>query len=85
MATSHSQSIGKWALAPSLAVLTGWAFVPLAIAIYFAFLRYNLQNDNTGWMGLDNGPESTKLIQKVPCPPASRSAALLPPLRFSCG
>ena len=38
-----------------------------------------------GWMGLDNGPESTKLIQKVPCPPASRSAALLPPLRFSCG
>ncbi len=54
MATSHSQNLGKWALAPSLAVLVGWAFVPLAIAIYFAFLRYNLQNDNTGWMGLNN-------------------------------
>ena len=54
MATTHSQNLGKWALAPSLAALTVWAFVPLTIAIYFAFLRYNLQNDNTGWMGLDN-------------------------------
>ena len=54
MATSHAQKIGRWALAPSLAVLTAWAFVPLAIAIYFAFLRYNLQSDNTGWYGLNN-------------------------------
>jgi len=54
MATTHSQNLGKWALAPSVAALTIWAFVPLTIAIYFAFLRYNLQNDNTGWMGLDN-------------------------------
>lgn len=54
MATSYSQSLGKWALAPSLAALTAWAFVPLSIAIYFAFLRYNLQSDNTGWYGLSN-------------------------------
>ena len=54
MATTHAQTIGKWALAPSLVVLTAWAFVPLAIAIYFAFLRYNLQNDNTGWAGFNN-------------------------------
>ena len=54
MATSHAQRLGKWALAPSLIALVSWAFVPLAIAIYFAFLRYNLQNDNTGWFGLSN-------------------------------
>ncbi|MEO6608208.1 MAG: sugar ABC transporter permease [Aestuariivirga sp.] len=54
MATVHAQRLGKWALAPSVAVLVAWAFVPLSIAIYFAFLRYNLQNDNTGWVGLSN-------------------------------
>jgi len=54
MATTHSQRIGRWVLAPSLAVLAGWAFVPLVIAIYFSFLRYNLQSDNTGWTGLNN-------------------------------
>ena len=54
MATSHAQKLGRWALAPSLAALTAWAFVPLAIAIYFAFLRYNLQSDNSGWYGLNN-------------------------------
>jgi sorbitol/mannitol transport system permease protein len=54
MATVHAQRLGKWALAPSVAVLVAWAFVPLTIAIYFAFLRYNLQNDNTGWIGLSN-------------------------------
>ena len=54
MATVHAQRLGKWALAPSVAVLVAWAFIPLSIAIYFAFLRYNLQNDNTGWVGLSN-------------------------------
>ena len=54
MATSHAQKLGRWALAPSLVALTVWAFVPLAIAIYFAFLRYNLQSDNSGWYGLNN-------------------------------
>ncbi|MEO9169441.1 MAG: sugar ABC transporter permease, partial [Aestuariivirga sp.] len=54
MATSHAQRLGRWALAPSLVALTAWAFVPLAIAIYYAFLRYNLQSDNTGWYGLNN-------------------------------
>ncbi|MBG1232543.1 carbohydrate ABC transporter permease [Aestuariivirga litoralis] len=54
MATSHAQRLGRWALAPSVVALVAWAFVPLSIAIYFAFLRYNLQNDNTGWMGLNN-------------------------------
>ena len=55
MATNQSRAIGKWALAPSLIVLSAWAFVPLALTIYFAFLRYNLQDpDNTSWFGLSN-------------------------------
>ena len=54
MATSHAQRLGRLALAPSLVALTAWAFVPLAIAIYFAFLHYNLQSDNSGWYGLNN-------------------------------
>jgi sorbitol/mannitol transport system permease protein len=55
MATRQSQVLGKWALAPSVAALAAWSFVPLALTIYFAFLRYNLQDpDNTGWAGFAN-------------------------------
>lgn len=55
MATRQARSLARWALAPSLGVLAGFAFVPLALAIYFAFLRYNLQDpDNTGWAGFSN-------------------------------
>ncbi|MGB9142262.1 MAG: sugar ABC transporter permease, partial [Aestuariivirga sp.] len=55
MATRQAQVLGKWALAPSVAVLAAWSFIPLALTIYFAFLRYNLQDpDNTGWAGFSN-------------------------------
>ena len=55
MATKQAQVLGKWALAPSVAVLAAWSFVPLALTLYFAFLRYNLQDpDNTGWAGFSN-------------------------------
>jgi sorbitol/mannitol transport system permease protein len=55
MATKQAQVLGKWALAPSVAALAAWSFVPLALTIYFAFLRYNLQDpDNTGWAGFSN-------------------------------
>ena len=55
MATRQAQVLGKWALAPSVAALAAWSFVPLALTIYFAFLRYNLQDpDNTGWAGFSN-------------------------------
>ncbi|MFO1032976.1 MAG: sugar ABC transporter permease [Hyphomicrobiales bacterium] len=55
MATRQAQALGKWALAPSVVALSAWAFVPLALALYFAFLRYNLQDpDNTGWAGFSN-------------------------------
>ena len=55
MATRQAQVLGRWALAPAVAVLAAWSFVPLALTIYFAFLRYNLQDpDNTGWAGFSN-------------------------------
>lgn len=55
MATSQSRAIGKWALAPSLIVMSAWAFVPLGLTVYFAFLRYNLQSpENSGWFGFSN-------------------------------
>ena len=55
MATRQAQVVGKWALAPAVAMLAAWSFVPLALTFYFAFLRYNLQDpDNTGWAGFSN-------------------------------
>jgi sorbitol/mannitol transport system permease protein len=53
MATRRSQAIAKWALAPSVGVLSGLAFIPLALVFYFAFLRFNLQDPDAvrffGW------------------------------------
>ncbi len=55
MATRQAQSIAKWALAPSLGALSFFAFVPLAIVFYYAFLRYNLQDpDNVSFFGWNN-------------------------------
>jgi sorbitol/mannitol transport system permease protein len=55
MATGQAQKLAKWALMPSVAALSAWAFIPLALTFYFAFLRYNLQDpDNTGWAGFSN-------------------------------
>ncbi len=55
MATKQARRLGNWALLPSITVLTAWAFVPLALAIYFAFLRYNLQDpDKVFWFGWNN-------------------------------
>jgi sorbitol/mannitol transport system permease protein len=44
MATRQSQRLAKWALAPSIGILSGFAFIPLALIFYYAFLRYNLQD-----------------------------------------
>ncbi len=44
MATRQTQAIAKWALAPSVGILSGFAFIPLALVFYYAFLRYNLQD-----------------------------------------
>ena len=55
MATRHSQSLAKWAVAPAVIILFLWMIVPLVMTIYFSFLRYNLLNpDSGGWAGLSN-------------------------------
>lgn len=55
MATRQGQRLGKWALLPSITVLSTFAFVPLALAFYFAFLRYNIQDpDKVFWFGWKN-------------------------------
>jgi sorbitol/mannitol transport system permease protein len=55
MATRQGQTIARLALAPSVAVLLVWMIVPLALTIYFAFLRYNLLNaDNIAFAGFSN-------------------------------
>ena len=46
MATRQTRILGKWAVAPSVTVLFLWMIVPLAMTIYFSFLRYNLLDPN---------------------------------------
>src|SRR5271165_977129 len=55
MATRQGQALGRLALAPSVIALAAWSIIPLALAIYFAFLRYRLADpDNTGFAGWSN-------------------------------
>ena len=46
MATQHTRSLGRLAVAPSVIVLLLWMIVPLAMTIWFSFLRYNLLQPN---------------------------------------
>ena len=46
MATQQTRALGKWAVAPSVFALFVWMIVPLAMTIYFSFLRYNLLDPN---------------------------------------
>ena len=55
MATLQGQSLARLALAPSVAVLSAWSTVPLALAIYYAFLHYKLDDpDTTSFAGWSN-------------------------------
>jgi sorbitol/mannitol transport system permease protein len=55
MATRQGQALGRLALAPSVFALAAWSIIPLALAIYFAFLRYRLADpENTGFAGWSN-------------------------------
>ena len=55
MATRQGQWIGRLAVAPSVAVLAAWSIVPLALAIYYAFLHYKLDDpDHTSFAGWSN-------------------------------
>jgi sorbitol/mannitol transport system permease protein len=47
MATQQTRTLGKLAVAPSVIALFMWMIVPLAMTIYFSFLRYNLLDPNT--------------------------------------
>ncbi|MFC5441944.1 carbohydrate ABC transporter permease [Rhizobium halophytocola] len=42
MATTHTHSAARLMMAPSVLLLLAWMIVPLAMTIYFSFLRYNL-------------------------------------------
>ena len=46
MATQQTRSIGRIAVAPSVLALFLWMIVPLAMTIWFSFLRYNLLDSN---------------------------------------
>jgi sorbitol/mannitol transport system permease protein len=46
MATQQTRMLGKIAVAPSVIILFMWMIVPLAMTIYFSFLRYNLIQPN---------------------------------------
>ncbi|TPW32285.1 sugar ABC transporter permease [Martelella alba] len=42
MATTHTRHAARLMMAPSVILLLLWMIVPLAMTIYFSFLRYNL-------------------------------------------
>lgn len=42
MATTHTHSSARLMMAPSVLLLLAWMIVPLAMTVYFSFLRYNL-------------------------------------------
>jgi sorbitol/mannitol transport system permease protein len=55
MATQQTKALGRVAVAPSVLLLFLWMIVPLAMTIYFSFLRYNLlDSSNASFAGLMN-------------------------------
>jgi sorbitol/mannitol transport system permease protein len=50
-----AEKLRRWLMAPSFIPLLLWMIVPLAMTIYFSFMRYNLLNPtNTGFAWFDN-------------------------------
>jgi sorbitol/mannitol transport system permease protein len=55
MATLHTTSTARLMMAPAVLLLFAWMIVPLAMTLYFSFLRYNLLMPGTEeWIGLTN-------------------------------
>jgi sorbitol/mannitol transport system permease protein len=55
MATLHTSSTARLMIAPAVLMLFAWMIVPLAMTLYFSFLRYNLLMPGTeAWAGLQN-------------------------------
>ncbi|SKA29464.1 carbohydrate ABC transporter permease [Consotaella salsifontis] len=42
MATEHSRATARLMISPAVLLLLAWMIVPLALTLYFSFLRYNL-------------------------------------------
>lgn len=42
MATLHTRSLARVMIAPSVVLLFAWMAIPLAMTLYFSFIRYNL-------------------------------------------
>lgn len=53
MATAHSKTAARFMISPAVILLLVWMIVPLAMTIYFSFLRYSLMSPGeetfTGW------------------------------------
>lgn len=53
MATKASRAAARLMISPAVLLLLGWMIVPLALTLYFSFLRYNLimpgDNPFVGW------------------------------------
>ncbi len=55
MATQHSKTAARLMISPAVLLLLCWMIVPLAMTIYFSFLRYNLLMPGTEeWIGFVN-------------------------------
>src|SRR5690606_23325797 len=55
MATAHSRAAARLMLSPAVIVLFLWMVVPLAMTIWFSFLRYNLlYPERSGFAGTRN-------------------------------
>lgn len=54
MATAHSRTAARLMVSPAVILLFLWMIVPLAMTIYFSFLRYNLLTPGTSFAGFDN-------------------------------
>ena len=55
MATLHTTASARLMMAPSVALLFAWMAIPLAMTLYFSFVRYNLLTPGAhDWVGLLN-------------------------------
>jgi sorbitol/mannitol transport system permease protein len=55
MATQHSRAAARLMISPAVLLLLAWMIVPLALTLYFSFLRYNLLMPGTeAWAGWTN-------------------------------
>lgn len=55
MATAHSRAAARLMVSPAVILLFLWMIVPLAMTLYFSFLRYNLLSPGTeSWAGFSN-------------------------------